>query len=246
MSDPVELQREFGGSVRLRDFDEAALFFFAGLLINYLAEHRALGILLGFLLSVVAFWLTLAGLGIGAVQLIHLLKSRSVVDVTLFRQGGDSGSVHASPRPFVVMGLAIPIALLYGLLYVGIEFTDEWRSSRAGAFADCQGLRDAAASSAELPESLSVPGGPAVSCQTGLFGMFLTRYDVLNVYGVTASAAQARVLQSLENFRRASHAKPIRVEFYEKENWISWHNEKNSATGGRRGPEKLIREAVIK
>jgi hypothetical protein len=242
MSDPVELQREIGSSVRLRDFDEAALFLFAGLLINYLVEHRALGIWLGLLLSVAAFWLTLTGLAIGVIQLIHFLKSHSVVDVTLSRQSTGSGSVHASPRPFLVMGAAVPAAVLYGLLCVGIGFTD----SGVGAFADCEGLRGAAASSGNVPESLSVPGGPAVSCQTGLFGMFLTRYDVLNVYGVTASATQGRVLQNLENYRRTSHTKPIRVEFYEKENWTSWHNEKNGASGGRRGPERLIREAVVK
>jgi hypothetical protein len=76
--------------------------------------------------------------------------------------------------------------------------------------------------------------------------MFLTRYDVLNIYGVTTSVAQTRVLGNLKNFRRASNTKPLTVEFYEKENWTSWHNEKSGASGGKRGPEKLIREVVIR
>lgn len=235
MTDSAQLQREVGARVRLRDFDDAALFLFAGLLLNYFVERSALGPSPGLLLSIVAFWLTLTGLSVGVVQLIHFLKSRSVVS-------GKSKSVRMSPRPILVMGLVIPIAVLYGLLYVGIEFVD----SGGGAFGDCQGLQAAAASSGDAPESLSRPGNPAVFCATGLFGMFLTRYDILSVYGVTAPVAQARVLGNLKSFRRASNTKPVRVEFYEKENWTSWHNEKNGASGGKRGPEKLIREVVIR
>jgi hypothetical protein len=245
MTNPVQLPREVSASIRLRDFDEAFLFFFAGLLLNYFVERSALGIWPGFLLSIVAFWMTLTGLSIGVVQLIHFIRSRSAVEVTLFPPNENSTkSVHTSPspRPFLVMGLVIPIAVLYGLFYVGIEFVD----SGVGAFADCHGLRAAAASSGDIPESLSTPDNPAVSCQTGLFGMFLTRYDILNIYGVTTSVAQTRVLGNLQNFRRASNTKPLRVEFYEKENWTSWRNEKSGASGGKRGPEKLIREVVIR
>jgi hypothetical protein len=227
MTNSTQLQREVAARVQLRDFDDAALFLFAGPLLNYFVERNALGPWPGLLLSMVAFWLTLTGLSLGAVRLIHFLKSKSV---------------HMSPRPILVMGLVIPIAVLYGLLYVGIEFVD----SGGGGFGDCQGLHAAAASSGDVPESLSRPGNPAVFCETGLFGMFLTRYDILSVYGVTAPVAQARVLGNLKSFRRASNTKPVRVEFYEKENWTSWHNEKNGTSGGKRGPEKLIREVVIR
>jgi hypothetical protein len=125
MTNPVQLPREVSASIRLRDFDEALLFLFPGLLLNDFVERSALGIWPGFLLSIVAFWLTLTGLSIGVVQLIHFLRSRSVVEATLFPPDENSTkSVHTSPRPFLVMGLVIPIAVLYSLLYVGIAFVD--------------------------------------------------------------------------------------------------------------------------
>jgi hypothetical protein len=242
MTNSAQLEREIDASPHLRDFDDAAMFLLAGLLLNYFVERRALGTWLGLLLSAVAFWLTLTGLFVGFVQLVHFLRSRSMVDATTLFGQGESKSVHTNPRPLLVMGLVIPVAVIYGLLYVGIDFFD----SGSGAFGDCQGLTAAAASSGDVPASLSMPRNPAVFCETGRFGMFLTRYDILVVYGVTTSVAQARILESLRNFRRAPNTKPLRVEFYEKENWTSWHNEKSGASGGKRGPETLIKEVVIR
>lgn len=113
---------------------------------------------------------------------------------------------------------------------------------------DCEALCQTVAATVKVPPSASDPSRPAVSCQTAMFGMFLRRCDVILLYGVTERSEEDRALQSLSEYRQRMHTKPIRVQFYEKENVIPFHDKEGKAISGsgQRGPERLIRVATIR
>ena len=64
--------------------------------------------------------------------------------------------------------------------------------------------------------------------------MFLSYYNSVGVHGVTEPAAQQRIVDNLTGYYRRAHTHPVRLMFYEKENWTSRLG-KNGATSGSRG-----------
>ncbi len=95
------------------------------------------------------------------------------------------------------------------------------------------------------PPSVSQPGRPAVFGGAGAYGIFHDRQCVVGMYGVTERPKQEAVLAALRDYHRLQPGRPIRVRFYEKENWrVTQYS--NGVEGGDRGPEKLIRVGVVR
>jgi hypothetical protein len=132
------------------------------------------------------------------------------------------------------------VLVVYCSFYILIHLSD------GGAFDNCDQNIQAASVDGLVGQSISAPGRAAAFCNSGRFGVFLTRYDVIMLYGIKVKAEQNRVIQALIYSRaQGQRARPIRVYFYEKENWVTWKNESNGASGGSRGPETLLRVAVL-
>jgi hypothetical protein len=74
--------------------------------------------------------------------------------------------------------------------------------------------------------------------------MFLSYYNTVGVHGVTEATAQQRIVDNLTAYHRRSHTHPVRVMFYEKENWTV-QQRKNGVVSGFGGPEQLIRVVNI-
>jgi hypothetical protein len=76
--------------------------------------------------------------------------------------------------------------------------------------------------------------------------MFLRRSAVLLIYGVEDPTKQDQLLKAIAGYKRRQGAEPIRVEFYEQENWIPFaYDREGKVLGRKRGPERLLRIAVI-
>jgi hypothetical protein len=136
--------------------------------------------------------------------------------------------------------IVIPLTILYALFAFGIHFV----MTGADRLGECPGLDQAAASSNVIPESKVIPGHPAVGCGVERRGIFLSYYNSVGVFGVTDAAGQQRVLDEVAEQRRQAHTHPVRVLFYESENWLV-HKLENGRTLGSRGPRKLIRVVNI-
>jgi hypothetical protein len=145
---------------------------------------------------------------------------------------------------FVVLLSSTCITCVYAAVFLTVEMTDKGAPE---THVDCEGLCQTVTTSVNVPPSISVPSRSAVFCQTAMFGIFLQRYDVILVYGVTERPKQDRAVQSLLEYREKVQTKPIRVEFFEKENWIPLaYDKEGKGIGGQRGPERLIRVATIR
>jgi hypothetical protein len=84
------------------------------------------------------------------------------------------------------------------------------------------------------------PNSPPVYCN--LIGRNSLR---LNVYGVTNSGGQERVLSAVRGWQTTNrNVTKLKVRFYERENWKQFTNDQNSVTGMRL-PENLLREVSI-
>lgn len=128
-------------------------------------------------------------------------------------------------------------AALYLLTIVSMSFSSgDW-----GHFED---LSQAAIRTNLIPQSVSQPNRPAVFCEIMRYGIFRNRYQVMLIYGVPRDA-QDLILASIRSAQLRLSAEPVRVMFYERENWRTWHNEADGASGGSRGPETLDRVTVI-
>ena len=77
------------------------------------------------------------------------------------------------------------------------------------------------------------------------YGLFRTRYQILDIYGITDRATQDAILLKLTQVRHAEHTEVIQVLFFEKENVRLWKSDMNSASGGERGPGSPLRIAVV-
>lgn len=143
-------------------------------------------------------------------------------------------------RFWVAFGVAIPLTVLYSLFFFGIQFVQ----TGADRLGECPGLDQAARDSHLIPLSKVTPGSVAVGCGVERRGVFLAFYNDMSVYGVTDTAAQEHVLEGIAEHYRQAHTHPVRVRFYEEENW-SVRQGKNGVTFGSRGPEKLIRVASV-
>jgi hypothetical protein len=209
-----------------------------GLLVNYVLEHRTflkpgmlsprayLGAWPDIFLPSLAFFLAVSG-----VILFAIGVKRSVLPGT------------GQWRFWPAFLIAIPLAILYGVFYFGMQFI----ATGADRFGECPGLDEAANASHEIPESLLVPGEPAVGCAVERYGMFLSYYNDLAVFGVTDRAAQERVLRNLSDYQKEFHTSPIHVGFYEKQNLMPLQVDKQGkGWGWRSGPEKLIRVVTLR
>jgi hypothetical protein len=207
-----------------------------GLLLNYVAEVHGfipLGVhppgntwggLPDIFIPIAAFYLTLGGL--------------ILLPFGLRRQ--DSARFSTSLMVSIITSLVL--TAFYAYFFYGIQFL----ATGADRLGECPGLDAAAAASHEIPQSIVVPGHPAVGCSVQRYGMFLSFYNQVAVSGVIDQASQDRILKSLSDYSKAADTRPIRVLFYEKENWTTWRNEKNGASGGQRGPENIIRVVTIR
>jgi len=138
------------------------------------------------------------------------------------------------------VGVAIPLTVIYSLFFFAMQFVQ----TGADRLGECPGLDQAASSSHVIPMSKVRPGYLAVGCGVERRGIFLAFYNDMSVYGVTDKAAQEHVLESIAAHYRQAHTHPVRVMFYEEENW-SVRQGKNGVTFGSRGPEKLLRVASV-
>ena len=141
---------------------------------------------------------------------------------------------------FFAFPVVAPLTILYIGFYVGMQFIQ----TGADRLGECPGLYQAAASTNVIPESKWRPGRPALGCEVERRGMFLSYYNAVGVHGVTDAAAQQSVVDNLTDYYRRAHTHPLRVMFYEKENWTVRQG-KNGVTSGFGGPEKLIRVVNI-
>jgi hypothetical protein len=87
--------------------------------------------------------------------------------------------------------------------------------------------------------SRSKPGSPPVFFEAGS-RQVLTYPMQFSIYDISDEKEQLRIVEGLRVLKTSNAMKPIRLRFYERENWIE--TGKNSA---ERGPENLLRTVVI-
>jgi hypothetical protein len=149
-------------------------------------------------------------------------------------------AVFAGNRSFrwiliVGIGCSIPLTVLYAFFVFGEQALD----SGADHFGDCGGLEQTAISSNVIPDPRPhFP--PNVGCGTQKRGMFLTPYNELTLWGVKDRAAQQRVLDRLDEYRRRAHTHRVQVVFIEERNMLV-QPRGNGVTSITRQPEKVIR-----
>ena len=136
--------------------------------------------------------------------------------------------------------ISLLMTALYAVFYLGMQLV----ATGADRLGECNRLIEAVSTSHDIPDSIAVPGKPAVGCAVERYGILLSFYNDVSVSGVTDRAAQDRVLQGLSDYRKKARTHPIHVVFYEKENWVSLRGEKS--TLGKRGPERMIRVATLR
>lgn len=167
----------------------------------------------------------------------------------LLRLTGQSGLFRVSPstsRPLrvilsIVWLVSVPSTAAYGVFYAGMRFMQSG-SDRTG---QCEGLNQVVALSELVPKFVLDPSRPAVGCGTWRFGMFFSPYNNITTYGITSRVDQDRILKTLSDYRASTPVLPIRVSFYEKENW-SVQKFPSGASLQTRGPEKLLRVATVR
>jgi hypothetical protein len=192
----------------------------AALILNFLFERHGSFESWGNLFASTVCFLTF---GIGAAVLIGAVFRVQIQRLLLF----------AFP-------IILSSAILYLVFYIGVQSVQ----TGADRLGECPELYQAAASANVIPPSQWRPDLPALGCEVERRGMFLSYYNSVGIHGVTDPAAQERILGNLTEHYRLAHAHPIRVMFYEKENWITRRG-KNGTISGSRGPEKLIRVVNI-
>lgn len=97
-------------------------------------------------------------------------------------------------------------------------------------------------------KSKSRPDGSPVFCSPGggggIFGP--TPHRVI-VYTVTDKQRQDEILDLLRQYQKErSLRRPIVVNFYRDENWITWVSQDGKESGGHREKEELIRTEKLK
>jgi hypothetical protein len=138
------------------------------------------------------------------------------------------------------LAIEIPLTVLYTLFAFAMQFIQ----TGADRLGECPGLDQAASSSNVIAPSKVRPGHAAVGCGVERRGILLSFYNDMSVYGVTDPAAQQLVLERVTEHYRQAHTHPVRVMFFEEENW-SVRQGKNGVTFGSSGPQKLIRVASV-
>jgi len=210
----------------------------AGLLVNYVAEKHSfipLGVhppgntwggLPDLFVPVAAFYLTLAGL----ILFVFALRARQAFG-------------KLSEGLMISLLTSVPLTILYATFFFGMQ----WIASGTDRLGECPGLDAAATASHEIAQSLAVPGHTDVGCSVQRYGMFLASYNEISIYGAVDPDAQEHVLKNLSDYHKAADTHPIRVVFYEKENWGPLLVDKDGkGWGGKRGPENIIRVVTIR
>jgi hypothetical protein len=151
-------------------------------------------------------------------------------------------------RQTTIRGLAryfFPVVIPLTVAYTLFTFAMQFVQTGADRLGECMGgLYRAAASSNVIPESKARPGQPAFGCAVERRGIFLSFYNVIQVEGVTDSAAQQLVLDRVAEYHREAHTHPVQVMFYDKEIW-SVRQGKNGSIHRSERPGKLIRVVNI-
>ena len=200
----------------------AGILLVAGSLINFFVERHSflrVGVVSlphhfggwgDFVFPMIAIWLTSSGAVLLIVSLVPRRTQRAFgVDL------------------FLALLISAPLTLFYGTYFMTVQFFQTGSDS----YGDCSGLENIAASETEIPASLSMPGRPAVGCRVERYGMFLWPFNSLTIYGVTQPAAQKGIVESIRKYRRDQNIFPVRIMFYEKENWVTWRSDKTGVTG---------------
>jgi hypothetical protein len=127
----------------------------------------------------------------------------------------------------------VAAAILYGV-------------SDGGAATECNRLREVFLRQHEIPKnSKSVPGQPAIFCNAGSSGIVFKVPTTFIIYGAVDKAIQDQYLNALDSILRTNGPHDLRVEFYEQENWVEWKSAATGASGGDRGPERLLRAETL-
>ena len=112
--------------------------------------------------------------------------------------------------------------------------------------AECHNLESAVVAKHAIPLAISTPGQPGIFCDREVQLPLLTHYKKVYVYGVTQPNAQDAIVQTLEQFHRDQKSDRILVQFFDKENWVTWSDPATGRNGGRRGAETPLRTLWVK
>lgn len=148
---------------------------------------------------------------------------------------------RAKPRIGAFVSILVGLSCVaYGLFYLVSTMDDP------DVVEECHSIATLVESAVSIPESVSVPGHPALFCDKDVSGVPFRTFDHARIYGVIDRRQQDLVVASLRRARQQLKTSPIAAEFYEKENWKTWSDPATGRSGGDRGPETPIRRVVIK
>uniref|UniRef100_B8HMF8 Uncharacterized protein n=1 Tax=Cyanothece sp. (strain PCC 7425 / ATCC 29141) TaxID=395961 RepID=B8HMF8_CYAP4 len=141
--------------------------------------------------------------------------------------------------PFVAVVL---YGLAAGVFYVGIVFLAGLPSVEG--ISECTQIEDGFLAREDIPKNSKVaPGTAPVSCSARTEGVVFKVPPTFTIWGAVDKKTQNQYLATLNTVRQEAGIKKLNVEFYEKENWQEWKSAK--ASGGSRGPEKLLRKETL-
>jgi hypothetical protein len=116
--------------------------------------------------------------------------------------------------------------------------------SDAGQVEECSKIVDMFLQRHDIPKtSKSKKGYPPVFCTPGASGLLINSPPTVIIYEARTQAAQEQYLATVRSVQHEIGSPKIGVEFYEAENWIEWKSDR--ASGGERGPERLLRKEVL-
>lgn len=225
------------------------LLLLGGVLLNQVPWYHSIGAWPDLLIPIGAFFIAATGVIFCLIGLARIVREREFVrhgSTTLgispfsAEQTTPTKSGRRRRFSFPVSILPVPLTVLFGLFYLGTQFT-QTGADRTG---QCQGLIQVFAGTGLVPQSAALAGRPAVGCGSERYGMFLTLYNSVSIRGIADHEKQDQLLRKLSNYQKQNHILPMRVFFYDKENWIE-HSGKNGVAWGQRGREKLIRVATL-
>ena len=118
---------------------------------------------------------------------------------TLWPRFSNSG-LYASAVGFVLI-YSLVYAFTIGLLLIGSR----------GDYGHCEAMIQSIAATAPIPPSAFSPTQPAVSCLEGNYGLFRTRYQILQIYGVSDPAKQDLIVVKLKQIKNAENTEAMQI-----------------------------------
>ena len=187
-----------------------------GLLLNQLPWHHSIGAWPDLLIPIVAFFVAATGIVWCLMGLARILAERKRVEHSLDTLGNPPSQPTARGTRyrrvfFPISILSVPLTILFGLFYLGMQFV-QTGADRTG---QCESLIQSAAETGIVPQSAALAGKPAVGCGSERYGMFLSLYNDVRVWGVANRSKQDEILQNLSGYQKQNHTLPMRVSFYE-------------------------------